>query len=526
MTAFDVLVIGSGAAGLTTALALAEKKKVLVVAKGSLTGGSTAWAQGGIAAVLDAGDTFQNHINDTMTAGAGLNRLETVKFVIENAPRSIERLVELGVPFNKDEDTLHLTREGGHSHRRIVHVNDATGWAVQDALLKSAGDNPNITMLSGRSCIDFITDRHGEKFSGRGRVWGVYALNEKTGEVEKHVARATVLAAGGAGRCYRFSTAPRGATGDGIAMAWRAGCRVSNMEMMQFHPTCLYNLDVKNFLITEAVRGEGGHLLHPDTGYRFMVDYDPKRMELAPRDVVARAIDDQIKRYGLDFVHLDISHRKEGFVREHFPTIYEKLLSLGIDMTREPIPVVPAQHYTCGGVLIDLDARTDLPGLWAVGECTESGLHGANRLASNSLLECFVFGEAAAKDILENWNDLENPPLIKSWDATRVSDSDEQVVIKQNWTEIRRFMWNYVGIVRTTKRLERAANRIKLLQDEVEDYYGSFVVTTDLIELRNLLKAAELIVTSALRRKESRGLHYTLDHPREASTSRDTILIP
>jgi L-aspartate oxidase len=526
MTAFDVLVIGSGAAGLTTALALAEKKKVLVVAKGSLTGGSTAWAQGGIAAVLDAGDTFQNHINDTMTAGAGLNRLETVKFVIENAPRSIERLVELGVPFNKDEDTLHLTREGGHSHRRIVHVNDATGWAVQDALLKSAGDNPNITMLSGRSCIDFITDRHGEKFSGRGRVWGVYALNEKTGEVEKHVARATVLAAGGAGRCYRFSTAPRGATGDGIAMAWRAGCRVSNMEMMQFHPTCLYNLDVKNFLITEAVRGEGGQLLHPDTGYRFMADYDPKRMELAPRDVVARAIDDQIKRYGLDFVHLDISHREEGFVREHFPTIYEKLLSLGIDMTREPIPVVPAQHYTCGGVLIDLDARTDLPGLWAVGECTESGLHGANRLASNSLLECFVFGEAAAKDILENWNDLESPPLIKSWDATRVSDSDEQVVIKQNWTEIRRFMWNYVGIVRTTKRLERAANRIKLLQDEVEDYYGSFVVTTDLIELRNLLKAAELIVTSALRRKESRGLHYTLDHPREASTSRDTILIP
>lgn len=522
----DVLIIGSGAAGLTAALALAETKKVLVLAKGSLTGGSTAWAQGGIAAVLDAGDTFENHIRDTMVAGAGLNRRETVEFVIENAPQSIERLIELGVPFNTEEGDLHLTREGGHSHRRIVHVNDATGWAVQSALLKAAEANPNITMLPGRSCIDLITGRHGERFSGGGRVWGAYALNEETGEVEKHVARATVLAAGGAGRCYLFSTAPRGATGDGIAMAWRAGCRVSNMEMMQFHPTCLYNLEVKNFLITEAVRGEGGHLLHPETGHRFMVDYDPERMELAPRDVVARAIDDQIKRYGLDYVHLDISHQPSEFVKEHFPTIHDKLIGLGIDLTKQPIPVVPAQHYTCGGVLIGLDARTDLPGLWAAGECTESGLHGANRLASNSLLECFVFGEAAAKDILENWDTLDAPPPIKAWDATRVSDSDEQVVIKQNWTEIRRFMWNYVGIVRTTKRLERAANRIKLLQDEVEDYYGSFVVTTDLIELRNLLKAAELIVTSALRREESRGLHYTLDYPEMLPEARDTVLVP
>ena len=525
-TNHDVLIIGSGAAGLTAALALAEHKKVLVLAKGGLDGGSTAWAQGGIAAVLDAGDTFDNHIRDTMVAGAGLNRRETVEFVIERAPRSIERLIELGVPFNEDSGDLHLTREGGHSHRRIVHVDDATGWAVQEALLNAANANPNITMLPGRACVDLITGRHEQDYSGSGRVWGAYALNQKTGEVEAHTARATILAAGGAGRVYQFSTAPRGATGDGIAMAWRAGARVSNMEMMQFHPTCLYNLEVKNFLITEAVRGEGGHLLHPETGHRFMADYDPERMELAPRDVVARAIDDQIKRYGLDYVHLDISHQPPEFVKEHFPTIHEKLTGLGIDMTREPIPVVPAQHYTCGGVLVGLDARTDLPGLWAAGEVTESGLHGANRLASNSLLECFVFGEAAARDILGRWDELREVPAIKEWDESRVTDSDEEVVVKQNWTEIRRFMWNYVGIVRTTKRLERARNRIEMLGKEVEDYYGSFRVTTDLIELRNLLQSAELIVRSALARHESRGLHYTLDYPETADVARDTVLVP
>ncbi|HSG34303.1 MAG TPA: FAD-binding protein, partial [Sphingomonadaceae bacterium] len=339
-------------------------------------------------------------------------------------------------------------------------------------------------------------------------------------------AHATIMAAGGAGRVYQFSTAPRGATGDGIAMAWRAGCRVSNMEMMQFHPTCLYNLEVKNFLITEAVRGVGGRLLHPETGHRFMADYDPERMELAPRDVVARAIDDQIKRYGLDYVHLDISHQPAEFIREHFPTIDEKLRKLGIDMTSEPIPVVPAQHYTCGGILIDLKGRTDLPGLYAAGEASESGLHGANRLASNSLLECFVFGEAAARDILANWDSFDAPPAIRQWDESRVTDSDEEVVIKQNWTEIRRFMWNYVGIVRTTKRLERAAHRIKLLRDEIDDYYGHFRVTTDLIELRNLLECAGLIVTSALKRHESRGLHYTLDFPETESEARDTVLVP
>lgn len=524
-TAYDVIVIGSGAAGLTAALALAQKLKVLVLAKGALTNGSTAWAQGGIAAVLDAGDTFEDHIRDTMVAGAGLNRIETVEYVVERAPDAVSRLVELGVPFNMDGNTLHLTREGGHSHRRIVHVNDATGWAVHQALLESATANPNITLLPGRSCIDLITGRHEMRYSGSGRVWGVYALDEETGDVEAHTARATILATGGAGRVYQFSTAPRGATGDGIAMAWRAGARVSNMEMMQFHPTCLYNLEVKNFLITEAVRGEGGHLKHPVTGHRFMPDYD-ERAELAPRDVVARAIDDQIKRYGLDYVHLDISHQPEPFIREHFPNICEKLMSLGIDMTREPIPVVPAQHYTCGGVLIDLEGRTDLPGLYAAGECTESGLHGANRLASNSLLECFVFGEAAAAHILDHWDAFEAPPPVRGWDESRVTDSDEEVVIKQNWTEIRRFMWNYVGIVRTTKRLERAMHRIELLNTEVEEYYRHFRVSTDLIELRNLLQSAELIVRSALKRHESRGLHYTLDYLETLPAAEDTVLVP
>jgi len=526
----DVIVVGSGAAGLTAALALAQTLRVLIVAKGDLDGGSTAWAQGGIAAVLDAGDTFEEHIRDTMIAGAGLNRRETVEFVVERAPHAIERLIALGVPFNTEgpegHGALHLTREGGHSHRRIVHVDDATGWAVQAALLKAAQDNPNITLLPGRACIDLITGKHEERYSGSGRVWGIYALDQETGRVEAHTARATILATGGAGRVYQFSTAPRGATGDGIAMAWRAGARVSNMEMMQFHPTCLYNLEVKSFLITEAVRGEGGRLMNPRTGKRFMTYYDPERLELAPRDVVARAIDAEIKRFGLDYVHLDISHQPAEFVREHFPNIYEKLLGLGIDMTKQPIPVVPAQHYTCGGILIDLDGRTDLPGLYAAGECTESGLHGANRLASNSLLECFVFGEAAAAHILDHWDAFDAPPPVRPWDESRVTDSDEEVVIKQNWTEIRRFMWNYVGIVRTTKRLERAEHRIRLLNREIEEYYRHFRVSTDLIELRNLLQSAELIVRSALKRHESRGLHYTLDYPAMLPKAADTVLVP
>ncbi len=527
MAESDILIIGSGAAGLTAALNLADRFKVTVLAKGQLNEGSTAWAQGGIAAVLEPGDTFESHIEDTMVAGAGLNDRATVEFVVENAPAAIERLAKLGVPFNADDDGkgLHLTREGGHSARRIVHVDDATGWAVQEALIRAATAHPNITLVPDRVAIDLATSRHEERYSGAGHVWGVYAVNRITGHVELFTARATIMATGGAGRTYLFSTAPRGATGDGIAMAWRAGCRVANMEFMQFHPTCLYNLEIKNFLITEAVRGEGGHLINPGTGKRFMADYDA-RLELAPRDIVARAIDAEIKRDGLDYVHLDISHMPPDFVKGHFPNIYEKLLSLGIDMTTGPIPVVPAQHYTCGGIVIDLDGRTDLPGLYAAGECTESGLHGANRLASNSLLECFVFGEAAAKHIAASWDALPPPPSIRPWDESRVADSDEEVVIKQNWTEIRRFMWNYVGIVRTTKRLERAAHRIKMLNDEVADYYGHFRVTPDLIELRNLLQSAELIVRSALHRHESRGLHYTLDYPETASQPVDTILVP
>jgi L-aspartate oxidase len=528
----DVIIIGSGAAGLTAAINLAQSLRVLVLAKGALDSGSTNWAQGGIAAVLDGGDSFANHVEDTIVAGAGLNNRATVEFVVSEAPAAIERLAALGVPFNDGEEfgeRWHLTREGGHSHRRIVHVDDATGAAVQKALVAAARANPNITLMEDMVAIDLITSRHGEQYSGDGHVWGVYALSKNTGLVDAFVARATVLASGGAGRTYLFSTAPRGATGDGIAMAWRAGCRVSNMEMMQFHPTCLYNLEVKNFLITEAMRGEGGELKLPPGvpggGERFMDRFDP-RGELAPRDVVARAIDHEIKRLGLDYVHLDISHREPEFIKEHFPTIYARLLDLGIDITREPIPVVPAQHYTCGGVVIDLDGRTDLPGLYAAGEVTQSGLHGANRLASNSLLECFVFGEAAANHIRANWAEMPPPPAIRPWDESRVTDSDEEVIVQHNWKEIRRFMWDYVGIVRTTKRLERAQHRCDLLAQEVDEYYGNFRVTSDLIELRNLLEIARLTIRSALRRKESRGLHYTMDYPDMLPEAVDTVLTP
>jgi L-aspartate oxidase len=529
MHSYDVLVIGSGAAGLTAAINLAQRFKVAVIAKGALSDGSTAWAQGGIAAVLEPGDTFDSHIEDTMIAGAGLNNRATVEFVVENAPAAIERLAAIGVPFNTEQGALHLTREGGHSHRRIVHVDDATGLAVQQALEKAAAANPNITLIPDMAAIDLVTGRHGERYSGDGHVWGLYAVNRKTGRVELFTARATVLASGGAGRTYLYSTAPRGATGDGIAMAWRAGCRISNMEFMQFHPTCLYNLEVKNFLITEAVRGEGGVLKLPPGvqggGERFMPRFDP-REELAPRDVVARAIDHEIKRLGLDYVHLDISHKPPEFVKGHFPNIYSRLLELGIDITRDPIPVVPAQHYTCGGVMVDLDGRTDLPGLYAAGEVTQSGLHGANRLASNSLLECFVFGEAAARHVAAHWDEFPAPPPIRPWDASRVTDSDEEVIVQHNWREIRRFMWDYVGIVRTTKRLERAQHRVALLRKEVEDYYGHFRVTPDLIELRNLIEVADLIVRSALHRKESRGLHYTTDYPKMLPVAVDTVLAP
>ena len=521
----DVLVIGSGAAGLTAALNLAETRTVAVIAKGALGEGATGRAQGGIAAVFEEGDSFEAHINDTMIAGAGLNDRAVVEHVIEHAPAAIARLIDLGVPFASENGALHLTREGGHSHRRIVHVADATGYAIQQALEAAAARHPNITLVPDMVAIDLVTGRHATHFSTSGAVHGLYAYNRRTKRVEALTSRATVLATGGAGRAYLYSTAPRGATGDGIAMAWRAGCRISNMEFMQFHPTCLYNLQVKNFLITEAVRGEGGILKHPVTGHRFMPDYD-ERAELAPRDIVARAIDHEIKRDGLDYVFLDISHREPDFVKAHFPNIYEKLLGLGIDITREPIPVVPAQHYTCGGVVVDLDGRTDAPGLYAAGEVTQSGLHGANRLASNSLLECLVFGEAAAKHIAGNWDALPEVPQIRAWDESRVTDSDEEVVITQTWGEIRRFMWNYVGIVRTTKRLERARHRIDMLRQEVKEYYAHFRVTPDLIELRNLVEVADLIVRSALARHESRGLHYVLDYPEMLPEPKDTVLVP
>ena len=525
---YDVLVIGSGAAGLSAALALDPSLRVAVLAKGSVSGGSTAYAQGGIAAVLEAGDTFESHVEDTIAAGTGLNRREAVEFVVGSAPAAIERLAALGVPFDRGgSERWHLTREGGHSHRRIVHVADATGRAVQRALEQAALKHPNIRLIPDMVGIDLVTGRHAARGSGEKRAWGLYALDRRTGRVETLTARATVLATGGASRAWLYSTNPRGSTGDGIAMAWRAGCRVSNMEFAQFHPTCLFHPEVKSFLITEAVRGEGGQLRIPGSGRRFMPDFDP-RAELAPRDIVARAIDHELKRLGLDFVHLDISHRDAGFVRAHFPTIAERLArpDIGIDIAEEPIPVVPAAHYTCGGVVVGLDGATDLEGLYAAGEVTQSGLHGANRLASNSVLECLVFGVAAAEAINARLADLAPPPPVRPWDESRVTDSDEEVVVQHNWREIRRFMWDYVGIVRTTKRLERARNRVELLRQETQDYYGHFRVTPDLIELRNLVEVADLIVRSALERRESRGLHFTLDHPETLTEARDTVLQP
>nr|WP_315474597.1 L-aspartate oxidase [uncultured Sandarakinorhabdus sp.] len=523
---FDAIVVGSGAAGLTAALHLAEHGTVAVLAKGDLADGSTAWAQGGIAAVLDAGDTVAAHVEDTMVAGAGLNHRPTVEYVASNASAAIDRLAELGVPFNPSEtvsERWHLTREGGHSHRRIVHVDDATGWAVSQALIKAAQAHPNITLVPHMAAVDLISHRHvlHERFPQR-RCHGVYALDMKKRHVVRFVAPATVLATGGASRVYLYSTNPDGATGDGIAMAWRAGCRVSNMEFNQFHPTCLYHPEVRNFLITEVARGEGGHLKLPD-GSRFMARYDD-RLELAPRDVVARAIDAEMKRLGIPHVLLDLTHMGADFVRAHFPTIHARLQELNIDCTQVPIPVVPAAHYSCGGVMVTLDGRTDLAGLWAAGEVTQSGLHGANRLASNSLLECLVFGQAVADDIAAQT--AQNSPRVKPWDESRVTDSDEEVVIAHNWDELRRTMWDYVGIVRTDKRLERAAHRVKNLRKEVQDYYGNFRITADLIELRNLVTVADLIVRSARRRRESRGLHYSTDYPAMAAEAVDTILDP
>ncbi|HCT07626.1 MAG TPA: L-aspartate oxidase, partial [Pseudomonas sp.] len=455
----DVLVIGSGAAGLSLALTLPSHLRIAVLSKGDLANGSTFWAQGGVAAVLDDTDTVQSHVEDTLNAGGGLCNEEAVRFTVEHSREAIQWLIDQGVPFTRDEHAssddggfeFHLTREGGHSQRRIIHAADATGNAVQMTLEEKVRAHPNITLFEHHCAIDLITSdkvHPGKKGNAQPKCYGLYVQDEHTGQVYTFAAEHTVMCTGGAGKVYLYTTNPDTASGDGIAMAWRAGCRVSNMEFNQFHPTCLYNLEVKNFLITEAMRGEGGLLKLPTNGHRFMPDFDP-RAELAPRDVVARAIDHEIKRLGLDYVHLDISHKPADFIEHHFPTIYAKLLTLGIDITREPIPVVPAMHYTCGGVMIDRDGRTDLPGLYAAGEVTQSGLHGANRLASNSLLECFVFGEAAAKHIEAHWGDLPEPDAIRQWDESRVRDSDEDIVVQHNWREIRRFMWDYVGIVRT-----------------------------------------------------------------------------
>jgi len=526
---FDVLIIGSGVAGLTTALRLPNHLRIAVLSKRELHEGATLWAQGGVSAVLDAADSVENHVRDTLDAGGGLSDPDVARFVATHAPDAIHWLLDYQVPFSTHpgddgHPRLHLHREGGHSHRRIVHAADATGRAIETTLVDAVRQAGNITLLPHRVAVDLIT---GRKLNlDHDRCLGAYVLQPDSGAVEVLAARCVVLATGGASKAYRFTTNPDGSTGDGIAMAWRAGCRVTNMEFNQFHPTCLYHPKAKSFLISEAVRGEGGRLILPD-GEPFMHRFD-ERGELAPRDIVARAIDHEMKRLGAPCVYLNISHRPAEFIREHFPTIHSRCLEFGVDITREPIPVVPAAHYTCGGIHVDQRARTDIPGLYAVGEAAYSGLHGANRLASNSLLECLVYARAAAVDIAESLPDLCAPPPLPAWDDSQVTDSDEQVVVSHNWAELRRFMWDYVGIVRSDKRLERAARRVELLTREIQEYYGNFRVNGDLLELRNLVVVADLIVRSAQHRKESRGLHYTIDHPRRspADSAGPTILTP
>ncbi|WP_374356978.1 L-aspartate oxidase [Chitinimonas sp.] len=521
MQRFDVLILGSGLAGMTVALQLADKRRVVLVSKRKLTDGSSQWAQGGIAAVMDAADSVASHVSDTLIAGAGLCDEAASRHIISHSRAAIDWLCSLGVPFTPDSEHtsgLHLTREGGHSQRRIVHAADATGAAVIATLAERVRTHPNITVLEDHIGIDLITGaKLGKPEAG---CLGAYVLDRNNDQVVTLLADQTVLATGGAGKVYLCTTNPDTATGDGIAMGWRAGCQVANMEFIQFHPTCLYHPHAKSFLISEAVRGEGGLLKLPD-GSRFMQQHD-ERAELAPRDIVARAIDYEMKKHGLDCVYLDISHQDAGFIKSHFPNIHQRCLELGIDITREPIPVVPAAHFTCGGLLTDLAGRTDIANLYAIGETACTGLHGANRLASNSLLECLVLGQAAASDILA----AAPRPAIAApdWDESQVSNADEQIVISHNWDELRRFMWDYVGIVRTDKRLERAAHRIALLKREIDEYYRNFRVNNDLIELRNLVDAADLIVQSARSRHESRGLHYSLDYPDTLAEARPTIL--
>ena len=519
---FDVLIVGSGLAGQSLALRLADHRRVALISKRSLEDSASARAQGGIAAVLDPIDTIEAHFQDTLTAGAGLCDYAATRFVVEHGRAAIDWLIGRGVPFTTDDSPLgfHLTREGGHGHRRIIHAADATGLAVQDTLTEQVRDHPNITILEQHIAVDLITAA--KLGQARNRCLGAYVLDIENDRVLTLEAQHTAIATGGAGKVYLYTTNPDTATGDGVAMAWRAGCRVANMEFIQFHPTCLYHPHAKSFLISEALRGEGGLLRLPD-GKRFMPEHD-SRAELAPRDIVARAIDYEMKRHGLDCVFLDMTAKSPEFLVNHFPNIHGRCLELGIDITTDPIPVVPAAHYTCGGVVADLAARTDLQGLYVLGETAFTGLHGANRLASNSLLECLVFSAAAAQDILAA---PEQAPLaLPLWDESRVRDADEEIVISHNWEELRRFMWDYVGIVRTNKRLERALHRIRLLEKEIDEYYANFRVGNDLIELRNLVLTAHLIVKSAQLRHESRGLHFSQDYPDTLPRALETVLHP
>ena len=528
MQQYDVLIIGNGLAGLSLALRTAEDKKICLVSKRSINDSASNWAQGGIAAVLNDSDSIDAHIQDTLTAGAGLCDAAVTKKVVEHGKETVEWLIKQGVNFTREADDsgYHLTREGGHSQRRIIHSADATGHAVQVTLAEKVRQHPNITLLENHIAVDLITTQkvktNDTLISDSNACLGAYVLDNISGKVITISAQNTILATGGAGKVYLYTTNPDVSTGDGMAMAWRAGCRVANMEFIQFHPTCLFHPHAKSFLISEVVRGEGGLLKLPD-GTRFMPDYDA-RAELAPRDVVARAIDFEMKKRGIDCVYLDISHRSLAFIQEHFPNIYRRCLELGIDISKTPIPVVPAVHFMCGGVMTDDVGRTDIQHLYAIGETACTGLHGANRLASNSLLECLVFGQAAAEDILSQASTM--LPTLPYWDESRVTDADEEVLISHTWDELRRSMWNYVGIVRTDKRLSRALHRIQMLRDEVHEFYSNFKISNDLIELRNLLQVAELIVRSAMERKESRGLHYSKDHPEMDSDAIPTVLEP
>lgn len=532
-----VVVLGGGLAGLTVALRLADGgRKVVMLAKRQLSEGSSQYAQGGIAAVLDEEDSVESHIEDTLRAGAGLCNEDSVRFVVEESANCIQWLIDQGVQFTrkgKDEQDgqkaelspYHLTREGGHSVRRVIHADDATGRAVIRTLEARARAHENIETLEQHIAVDIITSGK-LGLPGVNRCVGLYVLSKASGHVVTLAASTLVLATGGASKVYLYTSNPDTSTGDGIAMAWRAGCRVSNMEFVQFHPTCLYHPKAKSFLLSEALRGEGALLLLPD-GSRFMPAHDD-RAELAPRDIVARAIDYEMKRGGYDSVYLDISDKPAKFIREHFPNITQRCADLGFDLTSKPVPVVPAAHYTCGGVRTDLSGCTDVAGLYAVGEVSSTGLHGANRLASNSLLECLTFAMAASADILEadavGIAGIELP----DWDESQVTDADEQIVVTHNWDELRRTMWDYVGIVRTNKRLERASHRVRLLRSEIREYYSNFTIDNNLIELRNLVTVADLIIRSALDRKESRGLHYTLDYPETlpGEQAEDTVLVP